>query len=305
MTVTDTTFSEYGGIASPGVAPAGKCRLYFDSTSNTFKMSQNGAAYANVAGGGGGGSTIGQGTYAARPGPGTAGNMYLPNDGYTGWIDNGTIWVPVIQGVVGVAPDAAASFTAANASGTSALADSSGALIASDATPTAAIPNYRIWYKAMSGGATAVEGMIWPAPDLTTWNAAAQSYTLAGILLRESATGKLAVMLISAIPGTYQIVSCEYSTSPTAGRTVVGGLTDKRMMPNVWPSSQVYFRMLIQGGNVNYQYAVGRTAWQTIATIATTTAFTTAPDQYGLVVWPYNNNNPSSVRIIVPHLTSY
>jgi hypothetical protein len=48
MAISDTTFSEYDGIAAPAVSAAGKGRIYFDSTSNTYKVSQNGATYANL-----------------------------------------------------------------------------------------------------------------------------------------------------------------------------------------------------------------------------------------------------------------
>lgn len=47
-TIKDTTYSEYTGVAAPAVSPASKGRVYFDSTSNTFKASQNGRAYADL-----------------------------------------------------------------------------------------------------------------------------------------------------------------------------------------------------------------------------------------------------------------
>jgi hypothetical protein len=40
-----TSFEEFSGIVAPAVAPLGKGRIYFDSTTNTFKSSQNGAPY--------------------------------------------------------------------------------------------------------------------------------------------------------------------------------------------------------------------------------------------------------------------
>ena len=43
------------GMALPLVSPAGQGRIYFDSTSNTFKVSENGGGYVNLVGGGGGG----------------------------------------------------------------------------------------------------------------------------------------------------------------------------------------------------------------------------------------------------------
>jgi hypothetical protein len=45
MSISDTTFSEYDGAIAPAVSSAGKGRIYFDSTSNTFQISQNGQAY--------------------------------------------------------------------------------------------------------------------------------------------------------------------------------------------------------------------------------------------------------------------
>jgi hypothetical protein len=36
------------GMAAPAVSPAGQGRIYFDSTTNTYRVSQNGGAYANL-----------------------------------------------------------------------------------------------------------------------------------------------------------------------------------------------------------------------------------------------------------------
>ena len=44
------------GMAAPGLSPVGQGRIYFDSTSNQFMVSQNGGAYAALVGGGGGGA---------------------------------------------------------------------------------------------------------------------------------------------------------------------------------------------------------------------------------------------------------
>ena len=41
------------GMSAPAAAPAGQGRLYYDSTANKFKVSQNGAAYVDLLGGGG------------------------------------------------------------------------------------------------------------------------------------------------------------------------------------------------------------------------------------------------------------
>ena len=42
------TFIEFGANRAPDVAPAGKSRLWWDSTNNVFKLSVNGGAYAEI-----------------------------------------------------------------------------------------------------------------------------------------------------------------------------------------------------------------------------------------------------------------
>lgn len=59
-------FLNQAGISAPSVSPAGQGRIYFDSTSNTFKVSENGGAYVDLVGGGGGGIG-GSGTVNAIP----------------------------------------------------------------------------------------------------------------------------------------------------------------------------------------------------------------------------------------------
>ncbi len=46
----------FRGMAAPAVSPAGQGRMYFDTTANKFKVSQNGGAYADLVGGGSGGA---------------------------------------------------------------------------------------------------------------------------------------------------------------------------------------------------------------------------------------------------------
>ena len=65
MTNPSTTLDILGavtqrGIASPGLSSAGQGRIYFDSTSNTFRVSQNGGAYTDLVGGGISGLTTGR-----------------------------------------------------------------------------------------------------------------------------------------------------------------------------------------------------------------------------------------------------
>jgi hypothetical protein len=285
--------------ASVVVPPNGTASFLYDAATSRWRQTDS------TGGGGGGGVTPSAGTFAARPAQGTNGNLYYPTDGYSGWLDDGAAWRPVIQGVACVAPPAAAGFTGHNTNALSSISDDSGALLFSDTNQSSALPDYRTWTKAIPGAETAVEALVWACPDVSGFNGTVQNYVFQGICLRESNTSKLALLMTVGVPGAYSIISCEYATSETTGRTVVSGQTDKRWGNNVVGSPQIYMRLIILGGNVEYQYSTGRSGWQTIATVATATVFTVAPDQYGVVVWGYNGNNPTSARAIVPHLAVY
>lgn len=48
MAITNTTFSAFGGIAAPAVSAAGTGRIYFDSGTKKFRVSQDGGAYDDL-----------------------------------------------------------------------------------------------------------------------------------------------------------------------------------------------------------------------------------------------------------------
>lgn len=56
------------GAAAQPLSSAGTGKIYFDSTSNTFKVSENGGAYQDLGVGGGGGVVVLTGNFAGAPG---------------------------------------------------------------------------------------------------------------------------------------------------------------------------------------------------------------------------------------------
>ncbi|MGE3975448.1 MAG: tail fiber domain-containing protein, partial [Bdellovibrionales bacterium] len=54
------------GMAAPTVSPAGQGRIYFDSTANKFKISENGGAYSDIGSGGGSPSNTAYSAHMAR-----------------------------------------------------------------------------------------------------------------------------------------------------------------------------------------------------------------------------------------------
>lgn len=71
------------------------------------------------------------GLYAARPAQGSGIPIFVPTDGYTPWVDDGSNWRPLLpNGAVGQAPPAAANWSPV-AGSTATLTDSFGALLVS------------------------------------------------------------------------------------------------------------------------------------------------------------------------------
>jgi len=63
-----------------------------------MSIKTDGDSTTPVTGGGGGGASILTGTYAALPAPGTDGNLYIPTDSYYLFRDNGSAWIPFLNG---------------------------------------------------------------------------------------------------------------------------------------------------------------------------------------------------------------
>jgi hypothetical protein len=90
------------GIAAPAVSAAGQGRIYFDSTGNVFKVSENGGAYVNLIGGGGG-SPGGSNTQVQFNNSGSfGGSTNLTWDGSTFYV-NGKLTVTGLIDPTGVA----------------------------------------------------------------------------------------------------------------------------------------------------------------------------------------------------------
>lgn len=269
-------------------------RLAIGSTGQVLTVSGGAPVWAAPSAG----ASVAVGPYASRPAA-TAGATYYPTDGWCHYVGDGATWRPVIGGVAGTQPPVASTFTAVNMSATSTLTDNNGALVANDETTTTALPDFRIWHASL-GASTNVEACVLPAPTLTGMNTTGQSYQFGGICLRENATGKLVLLFYSWAPGGPACVSFERALSATSSRVLISG----NQVVGFSQFGNFFIRLRISSGNVIAEYSGGRGAFFNIGTVALTTAFTAAPDQYGLSVWPYGGG-PTSTRIVVPHLATY
>lgn len=173
--VTDGAI-RFGGFAAPSVSAAGKAALYFDSTSNTLKLSQNTGAYADVRSGtvtvpqGGTGLTT-LTAYALMAGGTTAtGNMQqVSGVGTSGQalVSNGAGALPTWQTLAGTIGGSIAINQVAVGSGANTIAGSSAFTFAS--------------------GVAAIQGTA--NPGLTITGTAA---TESGITVNQSVSGAAA-----------------------------------------------------------------------------------------------------------------
>lgn len=258
------------------------------------------------AGGGGGAADGGAsvGTYSTRP-VATAGSTFYPTDGWCSYVADGSTWRPIIGGIAGTQPDPASSFTPINMSATSALVDNAGVLIASDLTTTSTNPDYRVWVQSLTGGSTGVEASMMMAPTITGWDGSNASFNFGGLALRESSTGKIAAFMMFQTPSSYMQIDfrCEYVSAATGGSRAVVANEVNKLYSVISPN--LFLRMRVSSGTLYFEYSTGRGDWFGVASISSSTVFTSGnPDQFGLVLWPYNiSSAPASARIIVPHMT--
>lgn len=143
--------------------------------------------------GAGGGGGTGYGTFASKPSAGTAGALYTPSDGMSQWVDDGTVWRPIVQGIVGNAPPAAASWTKQDYnSAVGTLVDAGGGVVLRN---TAHDANDRptVAYKAVPSAPYTVTAYL-----EATYNY--DNYTHYGMVLRDG-TGAMVYMAIAAESG--------------------------------------------------------------------------------------------------------
>ena len=205
-------------------------------------------------------------------------------------------WAPLLVSplstVIGRAPPAAAGWTHIN-QGTSTLTDDKGRLIYT--TQPSATVSYRSIVRTRQGlvASAYVQCRAW-TPSMVQ-NAASQ-FPGVGLVMRESGTLKCARMMMlhdSTTAGTTNtFITCSYGTDTAV--TVSFGYTPQ--------SPDVFMQIAISGGNVLYQVSNDpNQGWTTIsqATVATTTAFGTAPDQVGIVSDTFAD--PNTTKHIIAH----
>ena len=227
-------------------------------------------------GGGGGGATVG--TFANRPAAGNAGALYIATDSpIAQWVDDGSAWRPLIQGqALGTQVPAASAFTAFNA-GTFTFSDASGTIRFECTTGTGA-SNVRGAALSLSSSTAYVEACI--ADTSPGYNASTVSST--GVMLRESSSGKAVGIFTRVQQAAAAIPACAYLEVVTINNNGGSAFSAEISLPINAPK---FFRVKRSGSDIVVEVSPDRLAWKTSRTFATSSVFTSAPDQaaFGII----------------------
>lgn len=226
----------------------------------------------------------GYGVYASRPAPGTAGNLYhctnCPNPLY---VDSGSAWAPIVAGMsIGTQPKAASNFSTNFVRGGGAgatITDQNGSLrqaygVDSGGTNT---PRVSGNVESLSSATMHVETSC--GFELALGIAVSNSFIACGVVMRESSSGKLAtwmLMMDNAVTnqGTTILEAAYWSAPQTRTNNTQAG---------IGVIQKLFLKLERNGSNILYRYSTDSgTTWVTYQTTATSTIFSSAPDQVGV-----------------------
>lgn len=123
---------------------------------------------------------VGYGTFASKPAAGVAGRLWTPSDGYVGqYVDDGGVWRPVIDGVVGGLPPTDSNWTyQAFNSAVGTHADDAGTIIVHQNGHDTNDRLSAMWLTAVAAP--------WDLKVCLLHNGQIHDYTLLGILIRSA-----------------------------------------------------------------------------------------------------------------------
>jgi hypothetical protein len=213
-----------------------------------------------------GGGGVLSGTYASRPAAGSAGRVYYPTDSlYNQLIDNGTSWDHFYLGRK-MTPINLASFAWVNQGGSATVDTTYGyAYIMADNGGNSA--NMRILKQSLGGLPRTITTLVQSAM------LGGNNLTEAGLVLRESSTGKLVTFAIGAT-GTLHTYS---RPNPTTSPTDIHHFDNNYEM-----KASVYLRLVVTSTTRTCYFSMDGQHWiQPWAADTLAANFTTAPDEVG------------------------
>lgn len=214
------------------------------------------------------------GTFAARPAAGSAGRLAFVTDSpIQTWVDDGSAWRPLINGVIGTAPPAVAGMTWVNQGGASATANN-GAIALVGVNDGA--PPGQLRGKVLTNSASTAYAELGFAFQLYG-DITASHFNGMYAWLRESATAKsYGLDCFQDFNSRRTTIQAEVWSSDSARTTNV----DKGYVAGD-PNQAFFTRVRRNGANLFAEVSRDRQTWIQVDTRTTASVFTTAPDQAG------------------------
>lgn len=227
-----------------------------------------------------GGATPLLGTFASRPGAGVNGRIYQPTDGYCDFVDNGTIWLPKFQGVVGTAAvPTAASLTAINTPSGMTFTDDKGTLLFRQNSVTGT--NLGL-IRLSAYPSTPFHLRIGFAFNVIPANTIGW-----GVFLRDSATSRIQTYWKAFDASVVKWLIQNYSNPTTFSTTLVGDT-----FPGYSNMERGFFHFIDPGGAGNIilgQSADGdKVGYARCEDSISRTSYTATPDQFGIMLFTGN-----------------
>ncbi len=183
-------------------------------------------ATVNLVGSGGGEIDV-------RPAAGTAGRIFTPSDGFSKWVDTGTVWKPDFGVGFGDQPPLASTFTVYQVGSNGTLADDAGTLLLSATSAgvgtdtivaSQAVPN------GVNGAYTLTVAFLFEPGSVAAGNfsnplfSGASTATYAGVVLQSGTTAATLNYFAFAVTNSAAVQGLSFYR-PTAGAGLRGALT--------------------------------------------------------------------------------
>lgn len=251
-------------------------------------LTDDGSGTVSINTGGGSGNVTSTGSLPTEPGSPNSGDIYLPNNGQAIERYSGSAWVPWGPIFPLTKPPAAASWTWSNQL-TATIADNGNGVTLS-ATNTGAV---HLVYKSLPSAPYTVTFLVMPT---ITYSNSSTPFAGAGLVWRESASGKLVTPYIESFNNTtstrlyvrkwntFNSFNSDYLSYP------LGASTHSMRAPWWW-------RLKDDGSSLRYVQVSGDgITWDTIASFTRTDFLT--PDQVGLMVRTSSTGGTGAITLV-------
>lgn len=227
---------------------------------------------------------VGAGVFASVPTPGVEGRLYLPSDAGVIMRDNGsthTHYGPLYE----LSPVPSTGWTWQNQSSATITTTNLGQLlVAAPGSPISGL-SCRVRTMAVAPSPThLIAGFI---PHVT------DTYSYCGIIIRQSSSGQLMMLLIGFINGLFHIEAIRHANAATYTGTSLAQIRPQCFGNVIW------MKIEYDGTNIILSLSLDKIYWQPVLTEAKTGTYSSGhPDEFGIAVGLAGNNVGAAMHVI-------